>query len=396
MKEHSKSKNTNQLPIFALLALAMAGFICILTETIPAGLLPQISSDLNVSTSLAGQMVTFYAIGSLVAAIPLTILTQQWSRRLVLLTTVVGFLIFNTLTALSNSVFVIMCARFFAGAVAGLAWSLIAGYARRMVAPALQGRALAVAMIGTPIALSLGVPAGTWLGDLMGWRLTFMLMSGLSILLIVWIICTVPDYPGQVLTKKSSLVSVLRIRGIVSILSVVLMWMTAHNILYTYIAPFLSKSNLTSSVDVVLLVFGFAALIGIYITSRIVDTHLRNAVLISLSVFAFISVIFGLFSTSPTVVYLGIAVWGLTFGGAATLLQTALADTAGEYADIALSLNVVTWNSAIALGGILGGLLIKYYDVGNIPWVLALLLTVAFIIALQARHHGFPMGRRSS
>lgn len=203
-----------------------------------------------------------------------------------------------------------MCARFFAGASAGLAWSLIAGYARRMVSPALQGRALAVAMIGTPIVLSVGVPVGTWLGDLLGWRLTFMLMSGLSILLIVWIIYVVPDYPRQVLNKKSSLTSVLCIPGIVSILAVVLTWITAHNILYTYIAPFLSQSGLTSSVDIVLLVFGLAAFIGIYITSRIVDTHLRNAVLISLFVFALVSVILGLFSTSPILVYLALLYWG--------------------------------------------------------------------------------------
>ncbi|HBU8514087.1 MFS transporter [Klebsiella pneumoniae] len=395
MKE-IKVNRTERLPVLALLALAMTGFICILTETIPAGLLPGISAGLNISPSVAGQMVTAYAAGSLVAAIPLTIMTRTWSRRSVLLATVCGFLLFNSLTALSDSVTVIMCARFLAGAAAGLAWSLIAGYARRMVAPSLQGRALTLAMIGTPVALSFGVPAGTWLGDLLGWRLTFAVMSALSVMLMAWIILAVPDYPGQTIKQKIRLTSVLLIPGIRPILGVVLSWMIAHNILYTYVAPFLSLSGLSSNVDVVLLVFGLAAMVGIFITGKVVDSALRMAVLLSLSVFTLVSIIFGISPTSPVVIYPGIAAWGLTFGGAATLLQTALADTAGEHADIALSMNVVTWNSAIALGGLTGGLLLRHEGASSLPWALVALLIVALIIVFRARSHGFPAGKRPS
>jgi len=144
------------LPVMALLALAMTGFICIVTETLPAGLLPQISDGLGISQALAGQMITVYALGSLLAAIPLTIATQSWRRRNVLLLTIVGFLVFNSMTALSSHFVLTLVARFFAGVAAGLAWSLLAGYARRMVAPHQQGKAMALAMVGTPIALSLG------------------------------------------------------------------------------------------------------------------------------------------------------------------------------------------------------------------------------------------------
>jgi len=172
----------------ALLALAMTGFICIVTETLPAGLLPQIGAGLGISQAITGQMVTAYALGSLLAAIPLTIATRGWRRRNVLLLTLAGFFVFNTVTALSHHFVLTLVARFFAGVAAGLAWSLLAGYARRMVAPHQQGRALAVAMVGTPIALSLGVPLGTWMGSLIGWRTAFWIMSGLALLLIGWVI----------------------------------------------------------------------------------------------------------------------------------------------------------------------------------------------------------------
>ena len=382
------------LPLGALLALAMTGFICIVTETLPAGLLPGIGTGLGISPSLAGQMVTVYALGSLLAAIPLTIATQTWRRRRVLLLTIVGFLVFNSFTALSSNYWLTLVARFFAGVSAGLAWSLIAGYARRMVSPSLQGRALAVAMVGTPVALSLGVPLGTWLGGIMGWRMAFGVMSGLTLLLIAWVLIKVPDYPGQSSSQRKVLRQVLFTPGVRSVLGVVVTWMLAHNILYTYIAPFVATAGLAGDVDLVLLVFGVAALAGIWITGRLVDRHLRTSVLASLATFAAVSIFFGFFSGSAAAIYAGVLIWGLTFGGAATLLQTALADAAGEGADVALSMNVVVWNSAIAAGGLMGGVLLDQWGAGSFPWVLMVLLLVSLAIASRAHEHGFPRGER--
>ncbi|MCF5226156.1 MFS transporter [Pseudomonas syringae pv. avii] len=372
----------------------MTGFICIVTETLPAGLLPEIGTGLGVSASFAGQMVTVYALGSLLAAIPLTIATQSWRRRTVLLLTIIGFLVFNSVTALSSDYWLTLVARFFAGVSAGLAWSLIAGYARRMVVPQLQGRALAIAMVGTPIALSLGVPLGTWLGGFMGWRMAFGLMSAMTLLLIVWVLVKVPDYPGQSSSQRMALRQVFFTPGVRSVLGVVFTWMLAHNILYTYVAPFVSGAGLASDVDWVLLTFGIAALAGIWVTGRLVDRHLRKTVLASLATFAAVSVFLGVFSGSAPAVYVGVFIWGLTFGGAATLLQTALADSAGEGADVALSMNVVVWNSAIAGGGLLGGVLLGHWGVGVFPWVLLVLSVLSLVIALRARVHGFAGGNR--
>ena len=386
---------TERLPISALLALAMTGFICIITETLPAGLLPQMAAGLSISNALAGQTVTAYALGSLIAAIPLTIATQSWRRRNVLLLAIAGFLIFNSITALSANYWLTLTARFLAGVAAGLSWSLLAGYARRMVAIHQQGKAMAIAMVGTPIALSLGLPLGTWLGGLLGWRSAFAVISALTLVLVVWVLTKVPDYPGQSRHERMPLLKVLTTPGVRPVLSVVIAWMLAHNILYTYIAPFLQLAGLGSQVDVVLLVFGLSALLAIAVIGRLIDRQLRSSVLVSLAVFALVSLGFMGFSHIPAVLYLGVAVWGLTFGGAATLLQTALADTAGEGADIALSMNVVAWNGAIAAGGIMGGILLHHWGAQSFPPVMLVLLIVAFVIAWQASEHGFRAGART-
>jgi len=383
------------LPIGALLALAMTGFICIVTETLPAGLLPLISDGLAISPSMAGQMVTAYALGSVLAVIPLTIATRGWRRRNVLLLTIVGFLLFNSITALSSHYGLTLLARFLAGMAAGLAWSLLAGYARRMVEPHQQGKALALAMVGTPIALSLGVPLGTWLGGLVGWRTTFGTMSALTLVLIVWVLVKVPDYPGQAAHQRMPLRKVLTTPGVRPVLAVVIAWMLAHNILYTYIAPFVAPAGLVDRVDLVLLVFGVAALLGIWVTARLVDVALRKTVLVSLAGFAATCLAFGFLAQVPGVIYLGVAVWGLSFGGAATLLQTALADAAGDGADVALSLNVVAWNSAIAGSGVVGAVLLDTWGVASFPWAMLVLLAVGFAITWAARNHGFKPGFRA-
>jgi len=378
-----------------LLALAMTGFICIVTETLPAGLLPLISEGLTISPSMAGQMVTAYALGSVLAVIPMTIATRGWRRRNVLLLTIVGFLVFNSITALSSHYGVTLVARFFAGVAAGLAWSLLAGYARRMVEPEQQGKALALAMVGTPIALSLGVPLGTWLGGLVGWRSTFGLMSVLTLLLIVWVLVKVPDYPPQPAHQRLPLRNVLTTPGVRPVLAVVISWMLAHNILYTYIAPFIAPAGMADRVDLVLLVFGIAALAGIWLTAKLVEPLLRTTVLLSLATFAVVCVALGFGGGMPEVIYVGVAVWGLTFGGAATLLQTALADAAGDGADVALSLNVVAWNSAIAGSGVVGGVLLDRWGVTAFPWAMLALVAIGFAIAWGARAHGFKSGPRS-
>lgn len=239
-----------------LLALAATGFVAIMTETVPAGLLPQIGAGLGVSDAHAGQLVTLYAAGSLLAAIPLTAATLGWRRRRVLLLTIGGLLAFNTVTAVSSSYLVTLVARFFAGVASGLAWGIIGGYARRMVPGALQGRALALAMVGTPLALSLGVPAGTFFGGLVGWRAVFAAMSVLTLGLAGWVVWDVPDFPGQAPDRRTSVKAVFFTSGIPPVLFVICAWMLAHNVLYTYVAPFVARAGLGGRVGLVLLVFG--------------------------------------------------------------------------------------------------------------------------------------------
>ncbi|WP_017527092.1 MFS transporter [Pseudomonas fluorescens] len=371
------------LPLGGLLALACAGFITILTEAMPAGLLPQMGQGLGVSPALVGQLVTLYALGSLLAAIPLTLLTRGWRRRPLLLMAIGGFAVVNSVTAFSSHYGLTLVARFFAGVFAGLLWALLAGYASRMVAPHLQGRAIAVAMLGAPLALCLGLPAGTWLGTIVGWRLSFAIMTGLTLVLLIWARWQLPDFAGQAAQKRLRLHQVLTLPGIRSVLWVTFTYVLAHNILYTYVAPLLEPAGIAADIDRVLLVFGLAALLSIWLAGVLINRWLRTLLLISCALFGMIALALALWIEVPTVIYLAVVFWGLAFGGLPALLQTALAQSAGESADAAQSMLVTVWNLGIAGGGLAGGVLLQGWGVATFPWAIVLLMLLALAGASQ-------------
>lgn len=377
-----------RLPVFALLALAASCFITILTETLPAGLLLPISADLQISQAMTGQLVTVYAIGSLVAAIPLSIATRAWNRRPLLMMTMAGFALINLTTALSNNYSLTLIARFLAGMSAGLLWSIVAGYASRMVAPELKGRAIAIAMVGAPLALSLGLPASTLMGEVMGWRAVFVVMSGASVALLAWIRWRMPDIPGQDMRTKLALGRIFHLPGMRSILFTLFAFILAHNILYTYIGPFVVPSGLNNDLSRVLLVFGIFSLISIAVTGSQVDKRLRVLTLASIVLFFAAAVGLAVGVRESMAIYIGVAAWGLAYGGSATLFQTAATHTAGADIDVAQAMTVVAWNLSISAGGIIGGLLL-FFGSQALPFATLPLLAIALITVWRASENGF-------
>jgi predicted MFS family arabinose efflux permease len=373
------------LPLLGLLALACGAFITVLTECIVAGLLPAISHDLRISEALVGQLTTIYAVGSMLTAIPVVKFTSHLPRRPLLLAALIGFALVNSAMAWSQSYAVMMVTRFLAGVAAGLLWSLVAGYASRMVAPHQQGRAIALAMLGTPLAMTIGIPAGTWLSQLIGWRWVFGLMSLLSLVLVAWARATLPPVPGLPPQTQGRLRDVVALPGLLPVYVVMLFAVLAHNVLYTYIAPFAALSGAQASLDRLLLLFGVASVVSIVITGALIDRWMRPLMAIGTALFLLAALAMALWPHSSAVLVGAVLVWGLGFGGAATLIQTAVARRAGEQQDLGQSLVVVGWNLAIAGGGLVGGVLLKTAGVVMLPWSLVVLLVVTVGVVVSGR-----------
>ncbi|MFD5768749.1 MFS transporter [Streptomyces sp. NPDC127049] len=382
-----------KLPLLALLALATAVFVTSLTETLPAGLLPAMSADLGVSASATGQTVTVYALGTALTAIPLTAATSGWRRKRLLLASMTGFALANTVTAVSSEYGLTMAARFVAGMAAGLAWALLAGYARRLAPARLEGRALAVAMAGIPVALSLGVPAGTYLGEVADWRTAFLAMTGLTVVLLGWIAAAVPDRPGTRTGERPGMLKALKVPGVPAVLFVTLVFVLAHTVLYAYVAAFLDDLGMGGSTDLVLLEFGAASLVSIWVVGARIHRRLRGLTVAATLLVALAAALLGVLAEHALFVHLAAVVWGLGWGGVPTLLQTAGGEAGGDQADGAQAMLVTLWNVAMAVGGVIGGILLDTVGSGAFPWTLLALLVPVLAVVLRARSHGFPARR---
>lgn len=390
----SAVRSAAKLPLRPLLALATAAFTTVMTEALPAGVLRGMSAGLGVSEAATGQLVTVYAIGTVAAAIPLSSVTSGWPRKRLLLVGVAGFALANTVTAASADFTLTLAARFVAGVAAGVVWALLAGYARRIAPDHLRGKATALVMTGIPVALSLGVPAGTFLGGALGWRAAFWAVTAIAAVLLGWVVAVVPDLPGQPRGGRLPVLRTLARPGVVPVLVVALVFVLAHTVLYTYVAAYLARLGLADRVDAALLVFGVASVAGIWVVGAHIDRRLRVLMITAAVLVAVAVAVLAAEPSAPPLVYVAVALWGLGFGGVPTLLTTAAGDAGGEAADPAQALLVTGWNAAMAGGGVAGGVLLDRFGAGSLPWSALALLVPVVVVVVAARGHGFPAVRR--
>ncbi|MDA3645635.1 MFS transporter [Saccharopolyspora indica] len=373
------------LPLGALLAFATVVLLGCLTETLPAGVLLPMSADLRVSESQAGQLVAVYAISTAATSVPLTALTRRLPRRALLLGLILGFAAVNAVTAVSPWYPLTLVARVLAGAVSGVMWAMIAGYAMRIVPAERAGRALAIAMAGTPIGFAIGVPAGTVLGEIVGWRYAFGVMAVLAVALVGWVLWQVPPLDGQSAQQRGGAGDVLTAPGFRTVLVMTFALALGHNVLYTYVGPVLAGAGRIELLSTALLVFGLASVLGLWITGSVVDRRLQLLIRCSTSLVAAAAALIGGAAQWPVALLLAAAVWGVAFGGAPTMFPAAAARIAGRDADLAQSLTITVWNVAIAAGAYLGGAALDLAgSAAPLPWLAAALAATAFGIAARS------------
>jgi predicted MFS family arabinose efflux permease len=384
------ARTRDRLPGKALFGLFLAGFVGILTECLPAGLLPQMADTLNTSIAATGQLVTLYAAATALAAIPLTRLTTNWPRKNVLQVALAIVVVTNALTALSSNYGLTLVIRFVAGFGTALVWPLLAGYAARLSPPGRQGRAIAIALAGTPVSLALGIPLGTWIGSFGGWQLAFYLSAAATALTMLWVLVTLPNLPGLAAEDRHKLGHVVVIPGLRTILFALAAYMVAHNIIYTYITDFLNYVGMRSQTGWVLFAFGVTSVLSVIVVGTHIDRHLRKLTVASTVLFAICVLIMAVFTGIPALIYAAAAAWGLAFGSSPSLFIAAAIDAAKDAADVAQSITITVFSASIALGGLIGGALIAGLGTASIMWASLALLIVAAISVIAGKKHAFP------
>ena len=386
---NTSEKSDNNLQLKKILPLTLTGFLAIMTETMPVGMLKGISEALNISPSLTGQLVALYAMGSFLSAIPVIALTRGINRKSLLLSALFGFFLTNLAVAFTNSYILILVERFLSGMSAAICWGLLTGYAIRVSPISKHGKALAIMGIGQPIALAIGVPTTSWLVAFIPWQAMFIATSVLALGVLIWVYLLLPSVPGDSKGNRKPILEIIFRTEIMLILAVLFFWVSAHSLMYTYISPYLEYNHLPM-LDLVLFTFGVLSIIGISLTSVFVDKHLNRMSLLSAVLFATAGLLFYLFPDNRALVLTATVLWGLTFGGAPTLLVKYLSDTAGNDIDVAQSSFVTTFNLAIFTGSFVGGGVLRYLNADVLPIVMFVIALLSFVFLLAFLRHKQP------
>ncbi|MEV0387348.1 MFS transporter [Nonomuraea sp. NPDC050643] len=381
----ARASGVRRMPWPGLLALFAAAFTAVMTELLPAGLLPLMAGDLGVPQGRVGFLVTAYAVASFLSAIPVTALLRGVARRRVLTGALAGFALLNGVTAWSSSYAVTFGARVLAGVVGGVLWAMLVGYAARLVPAGRRGRAIAIVSAGITVALCAGIPAGAALASAFGWRAAFGGLAVVAVALIGWAQWTLPDLPGEVAGERVPLRRVAVMPGVRGTLGVTALVLVGHQVMYTYLAPFVEGAG-AGRTGVALLVFGLGTVAGIWVVGAVIDRHLRVALVVVLGVVALALAVLGVLQGAGAGSIAAVGVWGVAFGGVPTLLQTALVDVTGPgNADVATSLQTTVYNAGIAAGSLAGGVVLESAGAVALPWTALPLVAAGLAVFARAR-----------
>lgn len=393
MTTSSPSKYLSGLPLLlAVLALAMGGFGIGVTEFSIMGLLQEGASDLNVSNSQMGLMISAYAIGVVVGAPILTALAAKMPRKRAVLLLMAFFTVANLSSALAPDYNTMLVTRFLAGLPHGAYFGLAGVLAGSLVPASMRGRAIAWVMLGLSVANVAGVPLVTKLGQMTGWRSMFTSVGIVGLATIIMIALFVPWHKAEAGASMRRELSALKSVQVWLAMGTGIVGFGGFFAVYSYISPTLTdETGLDiSMVPLALGLYGLGMVAGSLIGGRLADWSVFGAIKLSNFIMIIAMLVFAAVTSwmGPTLVM--VFILGAVGSLLVPSLQTLLMDSAPHAQSLAASLNHSALNVANAVGAALGAAVISAGYGYRAPSVVgaalaALGLLLAWITQLRAK-----------
>lgn len=374
-------------PSLTLLALAISAFGIGSTEFISVGLLPLISSNMDVSISTAGLTVSIYALGVMVGAPVLTTMTAKMNRKNLLMLVMVVFIIGNLISAFAASFAILLTGRVIAAFAHGVFMSIASVIAADVVQPSKRASAIAVMFTGLTVATVTGVPLGTFIGQLFGWRMSFIFIVAIGVIALIANYFLVPKNLSS--AKSISLKSIGQILLNKKIGIVLLMTAFGYGgtfVVYTYLSPMFIKMGYTANMIVVLLIiYGIMVAIGNTIGGHFANEKPAKALFVMFSLQAATLLLLQFTSPNPILGLIVVMLMGFFAFMSVSGLQLYVVELAERYlpetVSMASALNISAFNVGIAMGAFIGGLVTEYIGLSYTPIVGFLMVLIAIILS---------------
>ncbi|NIE66399.1 MFS transporter [Burkholderia sp. Ax-1719] len=360
-----QSKTRNNEHWAAVWSLALGSFASVTTEFLPVGVLPEVARTFNISDGQAGLMMTSPALFAAVAAPGVMMAAGRIDRRRVLIGLSVILLAACLLAAFANSFALLLVSRAMVGASLGAFWSLGLAVAGRLVAPEHVHRAAGTIFGGAALAMIVGLPFGTLLAGFFSWRGAFIGAGVLATVALIAQIVVLPPMPAQSKLRLAGFAAFARQREAQLSLALTLLVFITHFGAYTYLMPLLIQAGVSGDTGTwVLLAYGFCALVANFAAGRYVGRKLGAAMLGNILLLAATLAVLPSLDHARFTVLAGVMIWGIAWGALPLCLNVWHRRVQGGESEAAAALFTLATQVAIALGSVVGGVVVDHQNVG--------------------------------
>ncbi|MGO3048671.1 MFS transporter [Staphylococcus casei] len=378
-----------------IITFILSIFIVGMVEMMVAGIMNLMSNDLHVSEAIVGQLVTLYAITFAIAGPILVKLTNRFSPRPVLLSALAIFIVGNVIIAIAPNFTILVLGRILSSAAAALIVVKILALTALLTAPQHRGKMIGIVYSGFSGANVFGVPIGTIIGDLVGWRYTFLFIVAVSLIVGVLMFIYVPKPMFQETTEasnnrenSSTKSKILRPTEIVKFLGITFLLLVANSVTFIYINPLiLSGGHDLSFVSIALLINGIAGVIGTSMGGFLSDKLTSKRWLtIATTIFIIMLLILNIFLPGTGLLLMVIFMWNIMQWSTNPAIQSGMIEHVEGDTSQVMSWNMSSLNAGIGIGGIVGGLVVSNLNVLATTYFSAAIAIVALILVLSLKN----------
>lgn len=384
MSHLAQSNQQFNLAWLRVIALAIAAFVFNTTEFVPIALLTDIGASFDLPAAKVGIMITIYAWVVALASLPLMLLVSNFERKKLLTVVFVVFILSHIMTFYASSFTTLIVGRIGVALSHAVFWSITAALAIRVAPMGKKSQALGILATGTALATVLGIPLGRIVGQMVGWRYTFLLIGIAALITLIVLYLILPKLPSQNAGSAKSLPLIFKRPALVGIFIITAIIVTAHFTAYSYIEPF---SEMVAKISpnkttLLLLIFGGAGIIASIIFSKFNGKHPLTFLPVSMALLA-ISLLLVIPSTyfDNGILYLSL-LWGISMTGIGLTLQLKVLELAPDATDIAMSIFSGIFNIGIGGGALVGTIVITKVNLESVPLFAFAISLIALLITL--------------
>ncbi|KIL22878.1 MULTISPECIES: MFS transporter [Bacillus] len=368
--------------------LALAAFLIGTIEYIITGIIQMVADDLHVTTSAAGLLVTSLALSAAIGAPIVIALTINIDRRKILSWMLMIFILSNFITSVSHSFEMVMMTRILQGISGGTAIVVAMAVATRLVEREKRGTAIGIILMGLSSSLVLGVPIGTFLSSMIGWKALFAAIGLITLIPLIVVYRRIPSMKEQEPVTLRMQLSILKDKRILLAVAVTLFYVGGYSTLFTYLTPFLQASANLSITEIsgILLLAGICSFLGSSLGGMASDKKGPIFTIFSGIILQIIMLLLLSFVTGNLVVMVAvIMIWMIATWSTSPAQQLYLVTLVPKSPDIALSVNTSFIQFGFALGSGVGGIVLSETSILNLSWIsagtvfLALLMTILMV-----------------